>query len=398
MKILQVGSYLNPDLKGGAEISALNVEQGLARKGHQVARLRWSNSGSPFFTRVKQMAVGEWEASNWRPYQPIESGKSYQKPIFYGLDLAARLSGADFQRMLEFEGIDAIFVHSFRGIGHGLLSVIADAQLPTVFFLHDYATICLNKGQMRKGVNCETRCMQCGAVAKLTAASLRRIPRLGIVGPSNQIVQTVRAALGVENAQYHHIPNPNRYEITPRVRAWGGRLSLGYFGRLEQDKGVLQALSAVDELAGQYAITCKIAGDGSLAPEVKEFARTRPWVEYLGFVNPADMHGHYASIDCLLLPSLWAENFPGVAVQAIMSGAPVIGFDIGGISEIALKDTVGLLADPGDFGGLQDAVRSFFYDPGQLERMSKSAIASSVRYDSAQLLDRLERLLVDLTN
>ena len=64
--------------------------------------------------------------------------------------------------------------------------------------------------------------------------------------------------------------------------------------------------------------------------------------------------------DVLVLPS-FHESFGLVLLEALACGKPVIGSDVGGISEI-ITDDVGLLINPNDASSLCDAIDKIIED------------------------------------
>lgn len=382
MNILQVGSYLYPDLVGGAEISAQNVYLHLTSAGHRVVRLRWApNENLSLATKFEKASEGEWLAKSWRPNTPIEIGSKISKSIFYGMEFSSQSDRKSLKDLVREEAIDRIVIHSFRGLGYDSLKAFADTGVPLCIFLHDLATVCMNKSMVRKSVPCQSQCAQCKIVSAQTVSAISRAENVAFIGPSRQIVDTVSTYLGRTKASFHHIPNPNRYAITPRVRLAGdGSFTVGFVGRLETEKGIEGLLGVIDDVHRQISLRMRIAGAGSLAAEVESFAAARDWVDYLGFVQPGDMPQVYDSLDCLVVPSLWPENFPGVAVQSITSGAPVIGFAIGGIGEIVQSGSNGSLFAPGDFVSVASALVELGSQPEHLASMSRNAIESAKRY------------------
>lgn len=69
-------------------------------------------------------------------------------------------------------------------------------------------------------------------------------------------------------------------------------------------------------------------------------------VIYLGnLANPEELVKYYALSDIFLLPSR-EDNLPNTAIESIACGTPVIGFDVGGVSEIISHGYNGYLIEP----------------------------------------------------
>ena len=67
-----------------------------------------------------------------------------------------------------------------------------------------------------------------------------------------------------------------------------------------------------------------------------------------------DVEDIIPSCDVLILPS-FSESFGLVLIEALACGKPVIGSNVGGITEI-ITDDVGLLVDPNNIPSIADAI------------------------------------------
>lgn len=113
-------------------------------------------------------------------------------------------------------------------------------------------------------------------------------------------------------------------------------LTLGYIGRLVEEKGVHLLLEAASKLAGEWRV--RIVGGGPLRDELALFSHElgiAERVDWVGQVPSTQMPAQYHEMDVLVLPSLtrpnWKEQFGRVLVEAMASGIPVIGSDSGAI-------------------------------------------------------------------
>lgn len=396
MKILQVGSYLPPDLVGGAEFTAQCFAQTFAGAGHTVVDLRWAMAAKPGLTgTVGPHAAGGWEARTWRPMPPLDTGTQPRKMLFYALEWITPIPRAQLSEMMNREGIDLVVVHSFRGLGYDMLGKLADCGRPIITVLHDFALVCLNKGMARKGVLCETPCGTCQKVARRNRSALGRASRVALLSPSQFMLDRVGTFLDLPGAVKRHIPNPNRYQFSPRVREGSATLTWGSFGRIEPDKGFTPQLFAMaDRLHEVCQARWIVAGKGSMDGELRRFAESRPWVDYRGQLPEAKMREAFDAIDVLAMPSLWPENFPGILVQALGNGVPVAGFAIGGIPEIIEHEATGLIVPFADFNRLGDAILALDKDRALLNRLSAAALQAADRY-APDTLDRRLLALVD---
>ena len=80
-----------------------------------------------------------------------------------------------------------------------------------------------------------------------------------------------------------------------------------------------------------------------------------------------------AESDLLMIPSLWFENSPLVAYQAIQAGLPILASRIGGIPELVRDGANGMLLPLGDETHWQGAIRELLASPEKLEALRSSA-------------------------
>jgi GT2 family glycosyltransferase len=76
-----------------------------------------------------------------------------------------------------------------------------------------------------------------------------------------------------------------------------------------------------------------------------------------------------ASIDALVVPSIWPENSPLVIHEAFLAGVPIVASRIGGIPELVSDGRNGLLFEPRDVGGLRRALDRLLAEPRLLDTL-----------------------------
>lgn len=118
--------------------------------------------------------------------------------------------------------------------------------------------------------------------------------------------------------------------------------------------------------------------------------------------NTPDPRDFYRVSRLVLLPSLWLESFPRVAVEAMINGIPVLGSRRGGIPE-ALADA-GFLFDVPDRYTPQsrmlpsaqevapwiETILRLWDDPAYYEAERRRCLAAAEAWQPEQLLSRLE--------
>lgn len=111
-----------------------------------------------------------------------------------------------------------------------------------------------------------------------------------------------------------------------------------YIGRVVQRKG--PHIAAL--IAERMGMPLYVAGPGPtewsegliVAPEV----RLEGDVHYMGEVGYAERNELMGNAACVLTPTIYVEPFGGVAVEAMMSGTPVVASDWGSFTEIVTPE------------------------------------------------------------
>ena len=91
-------------------------------------------------------------------------------------------------------------------------------------------------------------------------------------------------------------------------------------------------------------------------PPTGQSPETRMPITWQGNIQGDEqLRALYCSADVLAVPSR-EDNMPLTAMEAQSCGVPVVGFDTGGLSDIVVDNTTGLLAAPRDSRALADSV------------------------------------------
>lgn len=146
-------------------------------------------------------------------------------------------------------------------------------------------------------------------------------------------------------------------------------ITFGYRGKLHSRKGIQVLLSAFSRL-DQTKCKLVIYGDGDLNL-LKPFTQKELNIEYRGRYRKNQINHVLQEIDIGVVPSIWEEIFGIVGLEYINARIPVIGSNIGGISEW-LKDGVnGFLFNPGNRNELFTIMNRFLNDPTLIVHVQK---------------------------
>ena len=118
-----------------------------------------------------------------------------------------------------------------------------------------------------------------------------------------------------------------------------------YFGRISEEKGIMELLETVKALP---EVQFHIAGDGPLSQIVKDAAEWYPNLEYFGYISGDMLKSEIAHAKYGLYPSKWYENCPMSIIEAMSLGTPMITSASGGIPELIQPGTGFIYGEPSE--------------------------------------------------
>ena len=221
---------------------------------------------------------------------------------------------------------------------------------------------------------------------------------------TDELAEHVRpyAAGRVEVIPHGFEPEELSPEVTENTRRRLGteRPNLLCVGYLDVDKGVTFLLSAVAMLKAEWPrLRLHVVGDGELREELESQTvreGTADNVTFYGGLPHSDVLSMMATVDLFVLPSLSAEPFGIVLVEALNEGCPVVATTICGAARIVQRSEGGLLVPPGDPKAIADAIAQLLRDPVRRRHMAQAARegAEELRWDRNVL--RFEKLYREL--
>jgi glycosyltransferase involved in cell wall biosynthesis len=396
MKIAHLVGWYSPDSVGGTEVYVEGLCRRLRAAGHEVlVAAPDSHHAAPERYDHDRVPVFRYAI----PAAPTRDEAHHRVPV----------RGADrFSRWLADERPDILHVHSFTtGVGlpeireaHRLgIHVIVTCHLP------GFGYMCRTGELMQWGrVPCDgivipDKCASCnltrlgmpesaariaGALAVPISAALGRLPgrigtTLGMAGSVHEyetmqrelfrlvdwfvvLNETGRRMLVANGSPAEKIVlnrlGVSHLRITPKpgadVRPTGSCVRFGYVGRLHATKGLVELARAVAAIPRDVEFQLDIRGpmideaSRRFAAELQGMLAGDPRVTFGAGVPGPDIPALLAGYDVLLCPSMWFENGPTIALEAIAAGTPIIASRVGNLAELIVDDVSGQLVAPGD--------------------------------------------------
>lgn len=173
------------------------------------------------------------------------------------------------------------------------------------------------------------------------------------------------------HANVSHVPNLRLLPHAEPAPAPDGQVVL-YVGGLDEHKGVATLLAAFARLASEVPHSAlRLVGDGlavdALKAAVAEYGLCQ--VRFLGPRSPDELADIYRQARVVVLPSLWLENAPLVAIEASAYGRAILASRVGGLPELVEDGRTGFLFERGDIGGLAERLRLLLTDKPLAEEL-----------------------------
>jgi glycosyltransferase involved in cell wall biosynthesis len=151
-------------------------------------------------------------------------------------------------------------------------------------------------------------------------------------------------------------------------------VTVGYIGRYNLVKGLREFAEAILRIDAALPLqfvfmgpVCS-AGEQAVYDEIRATLADQPRVSFRDGIPAAHVPDALAALDVLCAPSVWFENGPTIALEALAVGTPVIGTRLGAFPENVADDVEGRLIAPADVGALVRVLTEIGETPSLVDR------------------------------
>ena len=423
MKIVQAVGWYYPDSVGGTEVYVSALARELAAAGHQVIVA----APEPGLDAPRTYKHDGFDVYRY----PIPAAPTRDEAQG---EVAAR--GAEhFHLWLAATRADVVHMHTFvTGLGLPEIAAARAAGSRVIVTTHSSSlgytcqrgTLMLRGETICDGVVEPSRCADCvlqerGAPA-MAASALARIPpalgqtaaalpgkigtALGMTDLITRNMRRQRAMFDAVNAfvvltdeaarilRANDAPAGkvvvNRLGVrdeavaaTPGAAPSNGDVRIGYVGRFDEVKGVLDLAEAMRRLPAGLRLRLEFRGlaqnaaDRETKAAVARACGGDARVTIGDGVPPEEACALIASYDVLCCPSRCLEGGPSVALEAMAAGVPVIAASVGGVAEVVEDGVNARLVPPGDVGRLAAALTEVASDPASTVRRWRTRLPAT---------------------
>ena len=149
-------------------------------------------------------------------------------------------------------------------------------------------------------------------------------------------------------------------------------------GRLVYEKGIQTLIAAMPKILNHYHdAKLLIAGKGGMIDELRNqvnYLGLGNKVYFTGYLGSKDVQRMYKCADVSVFPSTY-EPFGIVALEAMLSGTPVVVSDVGGLNDIIDHGVNGMKSYAGNANSLADSILTLLFDQKLCDAVTKNAVA-----------------------
>jgi glycosyltransferase involved in cell wall biosynthesis len=360
MRVLHVNDSLEPI--GGIEVYVENMGKLLKENEHCVEYLGNNKKDN------KKGLIG-WLL---RIYNPI----SYFRMI---------------KKIKEFKP-DIIHYHSLLYlISPSVMHAAKIMKIPSVITIHDYSIICPNSYFLddlelpcKHGFSTKCLTQNCWPYRPGLKPKILRIYRTiklithrwiiknntdAFLSPSHNLAQNLKKYLG-KNA----IITPLFTDFTPNYTPLNEENTLLFVGRIAPEKGIKSLIDAMKHVKKEIPDTKLIVvGKGKYLNKYIQYAKSlglSPNIYFKGYVDRKQLPELYQISKIVVIPSIYAENFGTVGLEAISFGRPIIVSNSFGLIERIHDGKIGKAFKSGNSKELASLIITMLKDSDSLNQLS----------------------------
>lgn len=401
--VMLIDSY--PPMIGGAQQYVRNLSIALAARGHDVAVATLADTGLAPYEEDSGVRIYRLRGTLQRA-ERIFRDRTYAPPI-PDPELVRAIRDVVRQERPE-------VVHSHNWMERSFLPIKRWSKAKLVATVHDYSLRCSNWILMRDGEQCSgpgpAKCISCAGknyngLAKGAAVTIGNwammLPERRLVDMFVPVSTAVAAGNGLLTGKYPYRTIPNfipddvgdRWDDSSEYRAQlpdDGYLL--FVGSLTHQKGIDTLLEAYAGLADAPPLVLV----GYTLPETP--TTFPPNVVVLkNWPHSAVMTAWRHSL-AGVVPSIWPDPCPSVAMEAMATGKPVIAANIGGLPDIVADGESGILVPPGDAVALRSAMSRLIDDPALAARMGAAGRKRVTAFHASTVVGQIEDLYQEMVS
>jgi len=362
MKILMLSWEYPPRVVGGISRVVHDLSHRLIKDGHDVTVVTYRDGDVPYFENDDGVMVHR--VDNFM----ISSNNFIDWVMQLNFNMIARAG-----EIIAKEGnFDVIHAHDW-------LVAYAAKTLKHAYSTPMIATIHATEAGRNSGIRGETQKYINDTEWMLTYEASE------VIVNSNYMKNELQRLFGLPFEKINVVPNgvnlnlfngvDRDYDFR-RQYAMDNEKIILFMGRLVYEKGIQHLISAMPKvLANYHDAKLVIAGKGGMIDELRNQVNSlgiADKVYFTGYLSSKNVQKMYKCADIAVFPSTY-EPFGIVALEGMLSGAPVVVSDIGGLNEIVDHGVNGMKSYAGNPNSLADSILTLLFDHKLCDTIAKNA-------------------------
>lgn len=159
-----------------------------------------------------------------------------------------------------------------------------------------------------------------------------------------------------------------------------------FISRVTPEKGVKLLVDVMEQLSSDYSLD--VYGPIEESKDLNQSFFKKKNVSYKGVLTPNEVIPTLLMYDVLVLPTLHVnEGYPGIIIEALSCGKPVITSRLISLSEIIKDKKDGILIDQGDINQLIEAIN--FFNSENYKTFSKNVLTKFELFNEEYVFQKL---------
>lgn len=354
MKIAMVGQF--PPHVGGVGVHIHTLSKELVKQGHEVYVITYPHKNIEDIDGIHVIGT-----------------KGLNIPGVRGLMFKKNAKKA-LENLLETEDIDIIHGHYLFPAGAAAVEVGNEKGIKTYVTAHGSDMFEVYKKQAVMRSTIKNVLKNADVVLAVSNALRHEIIATGVSGISN------KTRICWNSVDINRFSPNNENSFKEEYRLTDKPIVL-FVGNLIKRKNVESLLESKKISNSDYYLV--IVGDGPLFKKLTKKVEEENIRDVIFTGSRNDVETIIPSCDVLVLPS-FSESFGLVLIEALACGKPVIGSNVGGITEI-INDDVGLLVNPNKISSVASAIDRVINDDELRNFLSSNARDRAINFSKVNI-------------
>lgn len=395
MKIVIISSLYAPFIRGGAELVAQRMAEGLREHLQHVSVITTRPYKNLSSIRLKRITVNDVPVYSFYPLNIYHYLNGYKFPwvirfVWHFFDIFNAHSYHAIKKLLRELKPDVVITHNLMGIGFLIPKAIKKSGIRHIHLAHDVQLVEPSGVIMYDQAKMKKTDRKLPLYVKMMRYLFKDVDF--VISPSKFLLDFYRGYGFFKNKPTKILGNPTFNISRKEGKLESNILRLLYLGQLTDSKGITGLISTILSMK-EANILLKVVGIGPLMKKLVNKISGDNRVLFLGWQGRKGLENVFSNSDALVMPTLCVENSPTAVREALASGIPVIASNIGGIPELIKSDENGWLFNPGDWVQLKKIISDLARNPEKIQSASKNAKKSMPMFSDNKYIEELLMVL-----